>query len=63
MIGKLVDKATGEAITNSEGNEITASETFIVEAKDGSIDITFKFDASLLVGKSLCAFSSLLLMK
>ena len=59
MIGKLVDKATGEAITNSEGNEITASETFIVEAKDGSIDITFKFDASLLVGKSLVVFETL----
>ena len=31
MIGKLVDKVTGEVITDAEGNEITASETFIAE--------------------------------
>ena len=59
MIGKLVDKVTGEVITDAEGNEITASETFIAEEKDGSIDITFKFDSSALAGKSLVAFESL----
>ena len=26
MTGKLVDKVTGEVITDAEGNEITASE-------------------------------------
>ena len=50
MIGKLVDKVTGEVITDAEGNEITAFETFIAEEKDGSIDITFKFDSSALAG-------------
>ena len=50
---------TGEVITDAEGNEITASETFIAEEKDGSIDITFKFDSSALAGKSLVAFESL----
>ena len=59
MIGKLVDKVTGEVITDAEGNEITAFETFIAEEKDGSIDITFKFDSSALAGKSLVAFESL----
>ena len=59
MTGKLVDKVTGEVITDAEGNEITASETFIAEEKDGSIDITFKFDTSALAGKSLVAFESL----
>ena len=59
MTGKLVDKKTGEVITDAEGNEITVSETFIAEEKDGSIDITFKFDASALAGKSLVAFESL----
>lgn len=59
MTGKLVDKKTGEVITDAEGNEITASETFTAEEKDGSIDITFKFDASALAGKSLVAFESL----
>ena len=59
MTGKLVDKVTGEVITDAEGNEITASETFIAEEKDGDIDITFKFDSSALAGKSLVAFESL----
>lgn len=59
MTGKLVDKVTGEVITDAEGNEITASETFIAEEKDGSIDITFKFDSFALAGKSLVAFESL----
>lgn len=61
MTGKLVDKVTEEVITDAEGNEITASETFTAEEKDGSIDITFKFDASALAGKSLVAFESLTL--
>ena len=59
MTGKLVDKVTGEVITDAEGNEITVSETFTAEEKDGSIDITFKFDTSALAGKSLVAFESL----
>ena len=59
MTGKFVDKVTGEVITDAEGNEITVSETFTAEEKDGSIDITFKFDASALAGKSLVAFESL----
>ena len=59
MTGTLVDKETGEAITDAEGNEITTSEIFVTEEKDGSIDITFKFDASALAGKSLVAFETL----
>lgn len=58
MTGTLVDKETSEAITDAEGNEITTSEIFVAEEKDGSIDITFKFDASALAGKSLVAFES-----
>ena len=59
MTGILVDKETGEAITDAEGNEIITSEIFVAEEKDGSIDITFKFDASALAGKSLVAFETL----
>ena len=59
ITGTLVDKDTGEAITDAEGNEITTSEIFVAEEKDGSIDITFKFDASALAGKSLVAFETL----
>ena len=59
MTGTLVDKETGEVITDAECNEITTSEIFVAEEKDGSIDITFKFDSSALAGKSLVAFESL----
>ena len=59
MTGKLVDKATGEFITDAEGNEITASTTFTPDEKDGSVDVTFTFDSSLLAGKTLVAFETL----
>ena len=53
-----MDKETGEPIL-VKCNEITTSEIFVAEEKDGSIDITFKFDSSALAGKSLVAFESL----
>lgn len=59
MTGKLVDKATGEFITDAEGNEITASTTFTPDEKDGSVDVTFTFDSSALAGKTLVAFETL----
>lgn len=59
MTGKLVDKVNGEVITDAEGNDIIACETFIAETEEGSIDITFTFDSSALAGKSLIAFESL----
>ena len=59
MTGKLVDKAAGEFITDAEGNEITASTTFTPDEKDGSVDVTFTFDSSLLAGKTLVAFETL----
>lgn len=59
MTGKLVDKVNGEVITDAEGNDIIACETFIAETEEGSIDITFTFDSSALAGKSLVAFETL----
>lgn len=59
MTGKLVDKLNGEVITDAEGNDIIACETFIAETEEGSIDITFTFDSSALAGKSLVAFETL----
>ena len=59
MTGKLVDKVNGEVITDAEGNDIIACETFIAETEEGSIDITFTFDSSALAGKSQVAFETL----
>ena len=59
MTGKLVDKVNEEVITDAEGNDIIACETFIAETEEGSIDITFTFNSSALAGKSLVAFETL----
>lgn len=56
--GILMDKESGEAIL-VDGEEVTAEETFTAEAQEGSIDITFTFDASALAGKSVVAFETL----
>ena len=56
--GVLYDKETGEPIL-AGGKEITSKATFKAESKDGYIDITFKFDASLLAGKTIVAFEEM----
>ena len=53
-----MDKETGEPILVN-GEEVTAGETFTAETEDGSIEITFTFDSSVLEGKSLVAFETL----
>lgn len=58
MRGTLVDKETGEPILVN-GEKVTAEQTFVAEAQEGSIDITFTFNSSALAGKSLVAFEKL----
>lgn len=54
--GILMNKATGERLLGTEGNEVTAEKTFIPAASEGSIEMTFTFDASLLAGETIVAF-------
>lgn len=54
--GVLMDKETGEAVEDSEGNEITATIEFTPETNDGSVSLEFVFDASELAGKTVVAF-------
>lgn len=54
--GVLMRQDTGEPLLDAEGNEITASTTFTAEQTDGTVDIVFTFDASLLQGKTVVAF-------
>ncbi|MBR0341633.1 MAG: VaFE repeat-containing surface-anchored protein [Oscillospiraceae bacterium] len=56
MTGTLMDKATGKAITDADGKEITASHKFTPEKKDGEVTLTFEIPAGLLTGKSVVAF-------
>ena len=59
VTGKLMDKATGEVILDADGNAITASQNFMPDTADGSVDITFHIlDASVLMGKTTVAFET-----
>ena len=53
--GKLMDKKTGEPILIDD-KEITASTTFTAEKSEGSVDVIFTFDASILAPKTVVAF-------
>lgn len=56
--GVLYNKATGEPLLDEDGEEITASTTFTAESDEGSVDITFTLDGSLLAGESVVAFET-----
>ena len=58
VVGVLMDKLTGEKLLVN-GQEIIAETTFIAEAKNGSVDVTFVFDATGLHGKEIVAFEDL----
>lgn len=59
MNGTLMVKETGKPLTDSEGNPITASVKFTPNAKNGTVDVVFTFDADLLSGTTLVAFEEL----
>ncbi len=49
-----------EPLKDADGNPVTASVAFTPEDANGSIDVTFEFDASLLAGTKLVAFEKVL---
>lgn len=59
VTGTLMIKSTGKELTDTNGNPITASKTFTAENTDGSIEMEFTFDSSLLAGESVVAFERL----
>lgn len=58
VIGVLMDKETGEKLLVG-GKEITAETVFVPETKNGSVDVTFIFDATGLHGKEVVVFENL----
>lgn len=56
--GTLMDKATGKALLVN-GKAVTAETTFTPEKADGSVEVTFTFDASALKGKEIVVFERL----
>lgn len=58
VTGVLMDKETGEKLLVN-GKEIAAETTFIAETKNGSVGVTFIFDATGLHGKEIVVFEDL----
>lgn len=56
--GVLMDKSTGKPLMVN-GKEITAEKTFTATTENGSVDIEFIFDSTVLEGKSVVAFETL----
>ncbi|MBQ8996076.1 MAG: VaFE repeat-containing surface-anchored protein [Oscillospiraceae bacterium] len=59
VIGVLMDKETGEALTE-KGYAITSVLQFTPEEESGSVTLSFPFDSTNLIGKTVVAFESLL---
>ena len=59
VTGTLVDKETGKEILDDAGNKITASNEFVAEKTNGTIDVTFKFSGVCLAGKTTVAFEDM----
>ena len=57
--GTLMNKADGKPLKDAAGKEISASKTFKPEQKNGTVELTFRFDASLLAGTTAVAFEEL----
>ncbi len=56
--GVLMDKSTGKKLL-IDGKEVTAETEFTPDKADGTVDLSFTFDASGLAGKSIVAFETL----
>jgi hypothetical protein len=50
------DGTDGGALKDADGGDVTASTTFTPDTPDGSVEVTFAFDASQLAGKTVVAF-------
>ena len=58
MKGTLMDKETGKPLLDKEGKEITAEQKFTAKSDNGTVEMTFTFDASLMQGKTTVVFES-----
>lgn len=58
VTGVLMDKETGEKLL-VDSKKITAETVFVPETKNGSVDVTFIFDATGLHGKEIVVFEDL----
>lgn len=59
VTGQLMNKGTGDVLTDSEGNPVTGTATFTATGKTGTVDVYFEFDANQLGGNDTVAFEEL----
>lgn len=59
LTGTLMDKATGQPVTDADGNAITAQTTFSPAKASGKQDVVFTFSGVDMAGKTVVAFESL----
>ena len=57
--GKLVDRGSGEYLTDADGNEIVSEKTFTPEAAEGTVEMEFTVDSTLLNGKTVVVYEDL----
>ena len=58
LTGILMIKETGEPLKDSEGKAVTAEKTFVVDKKDGTVELSFTFDSRIVAGKTVVAFEN-----
>lgn len=61
VVGTLMRRDTGEPIEDTSKQPITQSTTFTPLMSNGSVEVTFDFDATSLAGSSVVAFEELIL--
>lgn len=59
LVGTLMDKATGNAVTDADGKAITVEKEFKAPADGGEVEVDFDIDASALTGKTVVVFEEL----
>lgn len=56
IVGTLMNKETGEAVKDENGEVITSEKTFKCKSINGTIDVEFTFDATKLAGADVVVF-------
>lgn len=55
--GTIMDKASGMPLEDAEGNPVTSTAEFVAQGSEGTVDVSFEFDASKIEeGAALVAF-------
>lgn len=58
--GTLMNKETGEPVKDKNGKPVTAEKVFTPEKEDGSIELIYELDSSLLAGETVVVYEDLL---